>query len=170
MTIHEIQDLLQRFYDGQTTEAEESTLRNYFASEIVPEELANDKALFNELENLAHSEEVPQWDARHLEQAIDQWDTVAISTRRRTTTISLKWAAGIAACLLLFMVWPKLTIMVEQRQEEARALAQKESQNPEQAAQEAIKALQKFSDCLNKSIAIAENNYNKTFKNKKTKK
>ncbi len=170
MTIHEIQDLLQRFYDGQTTEVEESTLRNYFASEIVPEELANDKALFNELENLAHSEEVPQWDARHLEQAIDQWDTVAISTRRRTTTISLKWAAGIAACLLLFMVWPKLTIMVEQRQEEARALVQKESQDPEQAAQEAIKALQKFSDCLNKSIAIAENNYNKTFKNKKTKK
>jgi hypothetical protein len=42
----EIDDLLNRYFEGKTTVAEEKALREFFRSDEVPERLAENKALF----------------------------------------------------------------------------------------------------------------------------
>ena len=56
MTIEQIQSLLARFYEGQTTPDEERQLAAYFRREDVPEELQDDKQLFLMLAQISDQE------------------------------------------------------------------------------------------------------------------
>lgn len=56
MTIEQIQSLLSRFYEGQTTPEEERLLAAYFRCEDVPEELQEDKQLFLMLAQISDQE------------------------------------------------------------------------------------------------------------------
>ena len=56
MTIEQIQSLLSRFYEGQTTPDEERQLAAYFRREDVPEELQEDKQLFLMLAQISDQE------------------------------------------------------------------------------------------------------------------
>ena len=56
MTIEQIQSLLSRFYEGQTTPEEERLLAAYFRREDVPEELQEDKQLFLMLAQISDQE------------------------------------------------------------------------------------------------------------------
>ena len=57
--IEQIQSLLSRFYEGQTTPEEELLLAAYFRCEDVPEELQEDKQLFLMLAQIS-DQEMPQ--------------------------------------------------------------------------------------------------------------
>ncbi len=56
MTIEQIQSLLSRFYEGQTTPDEERLLADFFHREDVPEELQEDKQLFLMLAQISNQE------------------------------------------------------------------------------------------------------------------
>ena len=56
MTIEQIQSLLSRFYEGQTTPEEERLLADFFHREDVPEELQDDKQLFLMLAQISDQE------------------------------------------------------------------------------------------------------------------
>ena len=45
-TTDEIRELIERFYDGMTDEAEEKWLKTYFSSGEVAEELKSEKTMF----------------------------------------------------------------------------------------------------------------------------
>ena len=50
MNANEIRKLLDRYYDGQTTEAEEEELKRFFDGNGVPAEMAEEQALFKRLQ------------------------------------------------------------------------------------------------------------------------
>lgn len=56
MTIEQVQSLLSRFYEGQTTPEEERLLAAYLRREDVPEELQEDKQLFLMLAQISDQE------------------------------------------------------------------------------------------------------------------
>lgn len=56
MTIEQVQSLLSRFYEGQTTPEEERLLAAYLRREEVPEELQEDKQLFLMLAQISDQE------------------------------------------------------------------------------------------------------------------
>ena len=56
MNIEQIQSLLSRFYEGQTTPDEERLLADFFHREDVPEELQEDKQLFLMLAQISNQE------------------------------------------------------------------------------------------------------------------
>ena len=56
MTREQIQSLLSRFYEGQTTPEEERLLADFFHREDVPEELQEDKQLFLMLAQISDQE------------------------------------------------------------------------------------------------------------------
>ena len=59
MTIEQIKSLLARFYEGQTTPEEERQLADFFRREDVPEDLQEDKQLFQLLAQTSN-QEMPQ--------------------------------------------------------------------------------------------------------------
>ena len=51
-TTDEIRELIERFYDGMTDEAEEKWLKTYFSSGEVAEELKSEKTMFLALQQV----------------------------------------------------------------------------------------------------------------------
>ncbi|MDL2212757.1 hypothetical protein LJC21_01025 [Bacteroides sp. OttesenSCG-928-E20] len=101
MKTGEIDKLLNEFYEGKTTEAQEELLRNYFLAEDVPERLLVDKRLFLSFRDIVKTE-VPQGLEDKLTLLIDE---KAKEEKhfivRNNTRISWRWISGIAASLLL---------------------------------------------------------------------
>ena len=85
MNTHEIKELLNRFYEGQTTEEEERTLHRY-------SELAEEKAFFSQLPT---AEGLEQRISRHIDQLAAQG--------KNTRRAHVRWIAGIAASILLLV-------------------------------------------------------------------
>ena len=79
-TTDEIRLLLDRFYEGKTTEAEERVLKDYFSSKDIAPELAFERVMF---EGLVRSKTTTPNDLEHrLEQQINQWNRLELSTKR----------------------------------------------------------------------------------------
>ena len=85
MTVNDIKSMLDRYYGGYTTEAEEKALLDYFSQNEVDEELLPDKELFMQLAAV----KVPDG----LESSGD-----VIGRRLRK---SLTWVSAAAACALI---------------------------------------------------------------------
>lgn len=92
MDAHKIKILLERFYDGQTTEEEENILRSYFDSDEVASELETEKAFFNQL---------PMTDG--LEQRLSNHIDELARKEKPARQTSIRWIAGIAASVLLLV-------------------------------------------------------------------
>lgn len=93
-----IKELLLRFTEGQTTEAEEEVLKDYFShSEHIPEEWDAYKDLFSSFDTDAYDFTQEEVDAMFVAEPAKKraiWPWLSI--------------AGIAACLLLiFMLYPR---------------------------------------------------------------
>ena len=55
MKVNEIEELLVRYYDGETNEAEEKELKEFFAQADVPAHLLAEKRLFMQLASSTYS-------------------------------------------------------------------------------------------------------------------
>lgn len=99
MDNHEIDLLLERFYEGTATEAEERTLKEFFAREDVPPRLQADRALFRGLTQT--DPPLPEGLDSRLERLIDRLDEEE-NRKRRHRRLTVRRAVGIAAmfCLL----------------------------------------------------------------------
>ena len=124
-----IEDLLERYYNAQTSEAEEQRLKDFFAHEEVPVHLQAEKEMFMQLQ-------VPEGLEERLSQSIDRWD-------KKHRTLRLQWIGSIAASLLLLFGagW--------YLQEPTR---KDTCSTPEEAYAEAQRALVMFSTALNKGM------------------
>ena len=127
-----IEALLERYYDAQTSEAEEQRLKDFFLHEEVPAHLQAEKEMFLQLQ----ATNVPEGLEERLSQSIDRWG-------KKHRTLRLQWIGSIAASLLLLFGagW----YLQEPPRKDTCA-------TPEEAYMEAQKALVLFSTALNKGM------------------
>ena len=127
-----IEALLERYYDAQTSEAEEQRLKDFFLHEEVPAHLQAEKEMFLQLQ----ATDVPEGLEERLSQSIDRWS-------KKHRTLRLQWIGSIAASLLLLFGagW----YLQEPPRKDTCA-------TPEEAYMEAQKALVLFSTALNKGM------------------
>ena len=134
-----IEELLERYYNAQTSEAEEQRLRDFFAYEEVPAHLQAEKEMFMQLQ-------VPEGLEERLSQQIDQWETQERHTLKANRSFRLQWIGGIAASLLLLF---GAGYLYEPRPKDTCA-------TPEEAYAHAEKALVRLSTALNKGMGKME--------------
>lgn len=160
MEKEKIDKLLEKYYDGKTDDHEEAALMDYFASANVPDRLQTDRRLFEQLYGTA-AHTSPGRMAERMAHQIDSWNTVEHITARRSRTVSLRWAAGIAASLLLVC-----TVGIGLHHSSGDSLSARQDNpyeykdtydNPEQAYAMTETALIKFSRSLNKGLRSMEN-------------
>ena len=127
-----IEALLERYYDAQTSEAEEQRLKDFFLHEEVPAHLQAEKEMFLQLQVSA----VPEGIEERLSQSIDRWG-------KKQRTLRLQWLGSIAASLLLLFGagW----YLQDTPRKDTCA-------TPEEAYIEAQRALVMFSTALNKGM------------------
>ena len=127
-----IEALLERYYEAQTSEAEEKQLKDFFLHEEVPPHLQAEKEMFLQLQ----ATDVPEGLEERLSQSIDRWS-------KKHRTLRLQWIGSIAASLLLLFGagW----YLQEPPRKDTCA-------TPEEAYMEAQKALVLFSTALNKGM------------------
>ena len=155
MTTEETTRMLERFYNAETTPQEERLLKDYLLGHDVPEALQADKALFCQLYDPAPA--APQGMEARLSHAINTWNTVEKSSRRRARTASLRWLAGMAASLLLLF---SLGLYLNNRQASAPAYANSNVEtydNPKDAMGETERVLTRFSLAINKGLGKINN-------------
>ncbi len=131
-----IEDLLERYYNAQTSETEEQRLKDFFAREEVPAHLQAEKEMFLQLQ-------VPEGLEERLSRKIDQWEAQEHRTLKVHRNIRLQWISGIAASLLLMFGagWHLYT---------SRPIARQDTcATPEEAYAHAEKALVMLSTALN---------------------
>lgn len=173
--------LIEKFFNGETTEEEEKLLHE--ASLNAP--LGSDKKLFqSEAENehsslLAHHStlnahrssllqsltpqpEVPLGLEHRLSRQIDQWNSIEKRSEKRARTAVMRWTIGIAAGIALIV---GIAIPTLREPDAVKYAEEQETYNdPEMAQREAEKALAKFSDCINKGFYIMDKTTNKSVK------
>lgn len=153
MESNELKKLVERFYEGQTTEQEEQLLQHYFLDGDVSPEWAVEQQLFKQLYQADVS--VPEYLERHLSQQIDSWNKIEKLSERKARTFTLRWIVGVAAGLLLLF---SVGLLVHSQQKEDEIAAQREIvNNPQDAYAETEKALLKFSNTINKGLKQFEN-------------
>ena len=153
----DIKRLLDRYYDGMTTEEEENTLRTYFNGNDIDASLKEESVFFTALQSSDCS--TPVGMEERLSRQISQWNTLEVTTRRTTMHINLRWIVGIAATLLLLFTTEAI---VYQNERISPQTEQDTYTNTTDAYAETSRALMKFSKSLNKGIDATENITNKT--------
>ena len=130
MKVNEIEELLVRYYDGETNEAEEKELKEFFAQADVPAHLLAEKRL------------------------IDEWDTHerrSTKIKKHTRIIHLQWVGSIAASLLILF-----SVGMYLYKPYTPPTPQDTCSSPTEAYAEAQKALFMFSSALNKGVQQME--------------
>ena len=153
----DIKRLLDRYYDGTTTEEEEEALRTYFNGSDIDASLREESVIFTALQSSECP--VPTGMEGHLSRQISQWNNIEVATQRTIRHINLRWVVGIAASLLLLFATGAI---VYQNENNSPQTEQDTYTNAKDAYAETSKALMKFSKTLNKGIEAAENVTNKT--------
>ena len=153
----DIKRLLDRYYDGTTTEEEEEALRTYFNGSDIDASLREESVIFTALQSSECP--VPTGMEGRLSRQISQWNTLEVTNRRAIRHINLRWVVGIAASLLLLLATGAI---VYQNENNSPQTEQDTYTNTKDAYAETSKALMKFSKSLNKGIEAAENVTNKT--------
>jgi hypothetical protein len=151
-SLEEIRKILDRFYLGETTLEEERMLHSYFLSNSVPEELIPDKELFLTMGSGSESVEVPDDLDQKIIASIDKKEASTTRTRR----ISVFSLSGLAAGLLVMIAVYVFYI----RTDTPSMLASQEMtdtyEDPEQAYEEAKRALAYVSTKLNNGTSELE--------------
>ena len=105
MKVEEIERLLAEFYEGTTTESQEETLRDYFRTTEVPEQLQKEKEVFLSLHQSADMDvQIPAGMENRLSLLIDEKaEEEQRFFRPNKSKRNWRWIGGIAATLLLII-------------------------------------------------------------------
>ena len=105
MKVEEVERLLVQFYEGNTTEEEESSLIHFFCTEKVSAELGKDQQLFLFLHQQKEKPSLPEGLESKLSRLIDEKaEEERRFFHRNRSKRNWKWVGSIAASLLLLMV------------------------------------------------------------------
>lgn len=147
MNRNNIDLLLQKYYDGDTTLDEEKQLLDYFTNETVPPQLEKEKALFLAL-HAKETIEVPHDLEARIVSMIDQLDEKAKTTKVTlpgTRAMFVAWAS-IAAALIAVV---SITLYTTHQQDAQTIAMQTEAQNAEKMYEQTRQALALVSTKLN---------------------
>lgn len=97
MRKEEIKRLLERYYNAESTDTEEQILKDFFLKEIVPDELLNDKHIFD---YFRHSSALPEPSADFQTRILSALDGEEKTRLFRTRRILLS-VSGIAAAIAI---------------------------------------------------------------------
>ena len=104
MNTERINELLERYYEALTTEAEEEELRRFFSEGEVPAHLERERELFMQLQASAEVA-VPEGIEERLSEAIDGWAAQEETPKQHGRIYQLRWIGGIAACVLMILAF-----------------------------------------------------------------
>lgn len=163
MNTEEIKRLLDKYLDGQTTEAEEQQLRASLAGDV-PQELRAEKAMFGALAQFEQTattlmdERVASVTEHRMSRMIDQWNRLETVQRRKSRSHAMKWLTGVAAGMLVLVGVSFYAGQKQQQQSQAQtaAMPQDTYNDPRMAYKETEKALQMLSEKLNQGIEEME--------------
>lgn len=150
MDTNNIKQLLERFYQGETSLEEEKMLTDFFLRDDVPDEFLTDKKLFHALND--HSVEVPRDSAQAIESLIDSFETESASDKKAKTLHIKYWAIGVAASLALIVGLS----LFQKSQPTEQTLFTDTYKNSDEAYLATINALQLFSDNFSKGTESVE--------------
>ena len=139
-----IEDLLERYYNAQTSEAEEQRLKDFFCHEDVPPYLQKEKEMFFELQGI----QVPEGLEERLSKHIDQWAMQERFIQKSSSRRRLQWIGSIAASLLILFSIGWYFHAPQPRQDTCAT--------PEEAYIHTEKALMMFAQALNKGVKQME--------------
>ena len=107
MNTERINELLERYYEALTTEAEEEELRRFFSEGEVPAHLMGEKELFLQLQAASAEAVVSEGLEDRLSDAIDGWaaQEEAEKSRRHGRIYRLRWIGGIAASIVVILAF-----------------------------------------------------------------
>lgn len=140
----QIEDLLERYYDAQTSEAEEQRLKDFFLHEEVPLHLQKEKEMFFQLQAI----QVPRELKEKLDKQIDEWAMQERFVQKAKSRKTLQWIGSIAASLLILLSIGRYFQMPEPRKDTCAT--------PEEAYIHTEKALMMFAQALNKGMKQME--------------
>lgn len=135
-----IEALLERYYNAQTSEAEEQQLKDFFLTEEVPPHLQNEKKFFLQLQANQLKE--------RLENQINQWEVEERIKPKFDLKKPLLWMGSIAASILIIF-YIGINQSPQPRQDTCNT--------PEEAYIHTEKTLMMFAQALNKGISQMEN-------------
>ena len=150
METDRMKQLLEKFYDGLTTEQEELTLKEFFQGDDMPDSLLHEKELFLQL--TANRTTVPPNLEEHLSRKIDEWERAS-----QPRTFQLRWIGGIAASVVILLTIGSLLPIWNPTPKDTCA-------SVEEAYLVAQKALILFSNSVNKGLDEVEDAGEKTTK------
>lgn len=142
MELHTIEKLVEKYFSGETSIAEEKQLKNYFSSPDVAPHLEQYRAVFGYFSQ-AKQEQFTK--------------TVPLQPRKRSYVAWISVAASVAVLLGVFYIF-------NQKPEQPQDLGTFD--NPELAFQETQKALEMVSENVNQGVKSIDyvNEYNQTTK------
>jgi len=144
-SINEIRSLLKRFYDGSSTKEEEELLSRFFSSGDVPEDLAPERELFSLFSSCEGNVEAPSGLDLRLSRLID----TAARKDHRTRQISLFSLSGLAAGLMIILAVYLVYLKDESGAQLASVNYTDTYDDPVQAYEETMKALNYVSSRFN---------------------
>lgn len=147
MNTERINELLARYYEALTTEAEEKELKLFFSEGEVPARLKDEKELFMQLQKASAEVIVPEGLEERLSEAIDGWATHERVSRaqHRSHIYQWRWIGGIAASVLVILTFAW-------HLHEPYPVRKDTCATPEEAYAEAHDALMQFALALDKGV------------------
>lgn len=146
-----LKTLIERYFDGKTTEEEERRIKDFFDSADADESLAGYAPYFSAMSGDDVYDESDAADIeRRMGQKIDSWDKVEKHTNRNARHLSIKWITGIAAMMAVVFTIAYATI--RENRTLTVATPQDTFDNPEDAYREAERALVTFSEAINNGL------------------
>ena len=158
----EIEELLELYYNGESSDLQEAQLLTFFKQEEVPCHLEVDKKLFLTLRERASLSEinVPINLEAELSIMIDN-----VSTKRKRSNIIPIWVGGIVASLILF-ISIGYSLIEEESEDVLMAQIETQRQIVEALTLVSTKLNYGINECINadskisNSIAVARNSLN----------
>ncbi len=151
MKVEEVERLLVQFYEGNTTEEEESSLIHFFRTEEVSDELSKDQQLFLFLYQQKEKPSLPEGLENKLNCLIDEKaEEERRFFHRNRSQRNWKWVGSIAASLLLLVA---IAYSMGVFREEMRPPTPEDTfSNPELAYEVLESTLMEVSTNLNKGV------------------
>lgn len=143
MNTERINELLDRYYEALTTEAEEKELKLFFSQGEVPIHLMREKEIFMQLQEVGAGVTIPEDLEERLSVAIDSWEAQEEVAKKNRRIYTLRWVGSIAASLLVIIAFSWY-------QHEANPMQRDTFATPEEAYVEAHNALMQFAMALDK--------------------
>lgn len=147
MTTTDIEKLLQKFYDGQTTLEEEYELKEYFNGDDVPDKWRAEQEYFRSTApRFGETPDIPAG----LEQRMGRKINSAIKKRSGMRLGIIRWAAAAAAAVALVV---SVSLLSGQQNDVQQYAAEQDTYtDPQEAYAETARELTKFSKTINKGL------------------